>query len=309
MTATSSNSFSLWFPWKKMKDFNDGYNGLISFSIGDKGYLGLGYGKTDFWEYNTVLETFTRKSVFPAVINAYPAAFTINQRGYVIFSSGQYHYPGADTITQLWEYDPARDRWTRKADFPGTSRNSAVAFSIGNEGYFGTGLYNDTYGSLHYLKDFWAYDPSSDSWTQKKDFPGSERGLAFGFSIGTSGYLGTGGTGWGDKKIYRYDTGNNTWTYVGEYPGEGYIRINGFVINNKCYLGLGGNSSGGSYADFWEFDPNGNSWKKMRSCPVGMDASLGFTINNKGYIGIGLQDYMDYDDSRHIMYEFDPAKN
>jgi len=306
MTAISNDSFSIWFPWRRMKDFMNGYNGLTGFSIGEKAYLGLGSGITDFWEFNPASEGFTRKSDFPEIINAYPESFTINNRGYVIFSNGQNHYPGTSTITQLWEYDPTKDRWTRKADFPGVNRNSAVAFSIGSKGYFVSGRYNDSQGSLHYPKDFWEYDPSSDSWTQKKDFPGADMAMAFGFSIGNSGYV---VTGWSEKKLYRYDQDNNTWTYIGEYPGKGYINVNGFVINNKCYLGLGGDNSGYSVSDFWEFDPGENSWKKMHSCPVGMDASLAFPINNKGYIGIGLRSYMDDEDSRHIIYEFDPAKN
>ena len=40
----------------------------------------------------------------------------------------------------FWEYDPAANTWTQKADFGGTARYGAVGFSIGSKGYIGTGL-------------------------------------------------------------------------------------------------------------------------------------------------------------------------
>ena len=43
----------------------------------------------------------------------------------------------------FWEYDPAANTWTQKADFGGTERRGALGFSIGNKGYIGTG-YNGT---------------------------------------------------------------------------------------------------------------------------------------------------------------------
>ena len=39
----------------------------------------------------------------------------------------------------FWEYDPAANTWTQKADFGGTARDGAVGFSIGSKGYIGTG--------------------------------------------------------------------------------------------------------------------------------------------------------------------------
>ena len=39
----------------------------------------------------------------------------------------------------FWEYDPAANIWTQKADFGGTEREYAVGFSIGSKGYIGTG--------------------------------------------------------------------------------------------------------------------------------------------------------------------------
>ncbi len=88
----------------------------------------------------------------------------------------------------FWEYDPAANTWTQKADFGGTARYSAVGFSIGSKGYIGTG--DDGWSSI--AKDFWEYDPAANTWTQKADFGGTARDCAVGFSIGSKGYIGTG---------------------------------------------------------------------------------------------------------------------
>ena len=57
--------------------------------------------------------------------------------------SGAKATSGRDGMVQFrkdfWEYDPAANTWTQKADFGGTARYYAVGFSIGSKGYIGTG--------------------------------------------------------------------------------------------------------------------------------------------------------------------------
>ncbi len=86
----------------------------------------------------------------------------------------------------------AQDTWTQKANFGGTARSGAAAFSIGDKGYLGTGS-TPTVSAL--FKDFWEYDPAADTWTQKADFGGGERAAAGGLSINGEGYIGTGFSG------------------------------------------------------------------------------------------------------------------
>ena len=311
MVVTSQDSFDLWFPWKRMNDFNEGYVEIypVSFTLNNKGYFGLGYNETDFWEYDPVKDLFIKKADFPKSIGAYPISFTANNLGYVLFIDNEYRPVGSwtynDTINELWEYNPENDLWTRKADFPGAKRSYGVALSINDKGYIVGGKYWDQSWD-YYPKDLWEYDPLRDEWTQKADFPGSDRARSFGFSMNGKGYFGIGSTGWSQKSIYEYNPDTDTWTYYSEYPGEGYNNIKGFIINGKCYLGLGRENSDDSYSDFWEFNIENKTWKELHSCPINMAANLIFTINNKGYIGLGWNDYYDYS---KILYEFDPAKN
>ena len=106
-------------------------------------------------------------------------------------------------------------KWTQKADFGGIERDSAVGFSIGTKGYIGTGG-NYDFGSL---KDFWEYDPSTNTWTQKADFGGAGRWDAVGFSIGTKGHI---GTGWNGSNFF-----NDFWEYD---PGNGGTNDNKLIV-------------------------------------------------------------------------------
>jgi N-acetylneuraminic acid mutarotase len=89
-----------------------------------------------------------------------PSAFSIGNKGYV----GTGGTDGNSETINFWEYDPASDIWTKKADVGGEARGGAVGFAIGNKGYIGTGLLiQETNGqvTLTLLKDFWEYDSNS----------------------------------------------------------------------------------------------------------------------------------------------------
>ncbi len=165
----------------------------IGFSIGDKGYLGLG-GLTfetdhkDFWEYDPAKDVWTQKADFGGGGRSNATAFTIGNKGYVGLGT-----PSFDEMTnEFWEYDPVLNKWKKKAEFPGGERIHAVGFSIGNKGYVGTGTSGHCCSFVDH-KDFWEYDPATDVWTRKADFGGGLRAGPVGFSIGGKGYVGTGG--------------------------------------------------------------------------------------------------------------------
>lgn len=144
-----------------------GNRGLIAFSIGDKGYVGLGVttGKTptaDFWEYDPVNDTWTRKADFPGGWRDEAVAFVIGNRGYVGTGKGATVAGQGNLRNDLWEYNPFTDAWTQMADMPAAKRCNAVAFAIGGKGYVGTGgtggtgpsfTAGTTYG------DFWEFTP------------------------------------------------------------------------------------------------------------------------------------------------------
>ena len=186
--------------WQQKADCGDTVRAFaFGFSIGNKGYIGSGQDglfstRKDFLEYNPATDQWVKKAII--VKRNGGAAFSIGNKGYLAtgFDGGFYH-------NDVWEYDPddtsngfdennnPKGVWIPKAPFPGAARYAAIAFTIGDKGYVGTG--ND--GS-HYFKDFFEFDPVTNSWLQKADFDGAGREFASGFAIQKNGYIGIGNT-------------------------------------------------------------------------------------------------------------------
>src|SRR3954468_6201863 len=96
-------------------------------------------------------------------------SFTIGGKGYA--------GTGVDSVLKVlkdfWEYDTLTNTWTQKADFGGGTRFNGVAFTIGNKGYAGLG--SSTYPSYTWVTTWYEYDPTTNIWTQKGNFPGVGR--------------------------------------------------------------------------------------------------------------------------------------
>lgn len=199
--------------------------------------------------------------------------------------------------------------WVRKADISNIGRAEAVGFSIGHKGYIGTG--RSSINNFTYLKDFWEYDPTFDTWTQKSDFGGSARGHAVAFSIGSKGYVGTGSTQTGVfDDFWEYSASKNTWQRKADVPGGARFGAVGFSIASKGYLGTGGPEYFVYLKDFYEYDPNADKWTRLTD--LGGDArilAVGFSLQGKGYIGTGVGPGRDPDRILRDLWEYDRAKD
>ncbi len=116
------------------------------------------------------------KSEFPGGSREAASAFSIGEKGYICLGFGSRTLEGR--YGDLWEYDPASDRWTQKADFGGDDRNYAVAFVIGDVGFVGTG------NSLtDKFDDFWRYLPETDTWESIEAYAGGKRSMQLSYVI------------------------------------------------------------------------------------------------------------------------------
>ncbi len=267
-------------------------SGAIGFSIGNKGYIGLGssmYGnidslQKDFWEYDPATDTWTKKADFPGT-NGSTVGFSIGNKGYVGLG---YNSSSGTFLKDFWEYDPATDTWTQKTDFPGTQRGSAMGFSIGTKGYVGLGFFYLL--NNYYYKDFWEYNPVTDTWTQKADYSGRGRTRALGFSIGNKGYIGTGADTNDNiiKDFWEYNPATDTWTQKADFF-ETRADAVGFSIGSKGYVGTGVNTNNILKKDFWEYDPVIDVWTQKTDFPdTARVNAVCFSIGTKGYIGTGF---------------------
>ena len=228
--------------------------------------------------------------------------FSIGNKGYVGGGEALAGGGGTYQCVDLWEWDQSTNIWIQRANFPGGTRDEAVAFSIGTKGYVGTG-----YTSTTYSKDFYEWNQANNQWTRKSDFGGTARNSAVGFSIGTKGYIGTGADdpyGYETKDFWEYNPANDSWTRKADIPVARLGAV-GFGIGAKGYIGTGGYYSFGlqMLADFWEYDQAGNSWVARAPFPgTARAGAVGFSIGAKGFIGTGsakwnqnLADFWEWD--------------
>lgn len=74
--------------WTEKAIFSGGgRRGAVGFSIGNKGYIGTGYSgvsyKTDFWEYDPILDSWTQKADFGGGARYHATGFSIGNMGYI----------------------------------------------------------------------------------------------------------------------------------------------------------------------------------------------------------------------------------
>ena len=185
----------------------------------------------------------------------------------------------------------ASDAWQRKADMT-IGRAEAVAFSIANKGYIGTGMTSS--GSFRTLSDFWEYNPNTDVWTQKADVGDAPRRRAVGFSLSGKGYIGTGyagsvTSGSPSDDFWQYTPETNTWEEKAAVPGGGRAGAVGFAIASRGYIGTGSPSDFEYLKDFYEYDPGTDSWERRADFEGrARSGAVGFTIASRGYLGTGV---------------------
>ena len=149
---------------------------------------------------------------------------------------------------------------------------------------------------------------AQNTWTQKTDFGGTARRSAIGFSIGNSGYLGTGYNSNFYDDLWKYDPVNDVWTQVASFPGAARFSAVAFVIGINGYVGTGYDVNNNfNTADFWKYDALSNIWSQSASLPAGQERryACAFSAQGKGYVGTGagsagyLNDLWQYDESNN----------
>ncbi len=227
------------------------------FSIGNKGYIGLGTDGgsdlTDFWEYDPATDSWAQKANYNGNGKRFVASFATGSKGYIGLGTdinGNYYND--------WnEYNPTTNAWTGKATFPAAGRHSTAGFAMNNKGYVGTG-----YDGANYLNEFWEYNPATDAWTTKATYSGNARKNAVGFSIGNKGYIGTGGDILERNDIWEYMDDNVSGTAYSSAPdlGSNNLVTDGAwtLYNNQVYNSNSGNVGVGTSTPANKFSVVGN---------------------------------------------------
>ncbi len=242
--------------WARAADLPGTARGAaVAFSIGDKGYIGLGFADdsrfSDLWEYDPTADRWSQKAPLPSAPRDHAAVLAIGGKAYVV---GGMTCKGQDCgeLREVWEYDPAADRWTRKGDLPEEMVWSGY-FVLDGKGYIGGGPRKGAAGLPH----FWEYDPRTDAWTRKADFPGPSRFRAVGFAIGGAGYIATGIASMGEKTaevlndVWRYDPRTDAWSRRPDFGGPARGAAAAFTVGDRVYIATGTNAGRELLRDVW----------------------------------------------------------
>ncbi|MGX1929922.1 Kelch repeat-containing protein [Flagellimonas sp. 2504JD4-2] len=270
-------------------------SGVAGFTIGDLGYMGVGYDGDDylnsFWAYDMEGDFWSQKADFPGTPRNAAVGFQIDGKGFI--GTG---YDGVDELNDFYAYDPTSNSWTQIASLTDTQRRSAVAFSANGYGYFGTG-----YDGENDLKDFWKYDPSSDTWVELEGFGGNKRRSATTFTIDGLVYLGTGiSNGVYLDDFWVFDPSTESWTKKTDLDEEDDYSIErssavGFSLNGYGYIACG--EINGATTSVWEYDPAMDTWEAKTNFEgsTRQDA-VAFSNASKAFVGLGRTGSLYLDD-------------
>ncbi len=169
-------------------------------------------------------------------------------------------------LNTVFEFDPARGTWRRRAPMP-TARGAGAAAVVDGKIYVVGG--RPPRGS-----DFAVYDPAGDSWTSLPDLPGQRNHLgavAIGGRIHVmGGRLGPGFMHPMSADHNIYDPATRRWTRGAPLPRpRGGVNA---VAARGCIHVFGGEGIAGDFRgvfpDHDVYDPRTNAWRSLAAMPV-----------------------------------------
>jgi N-acetylneuraminic acid mutarotase len=256
--------------WKKLNDFTVDPNPDINrpnyitdyavFQKGTKGYLFGGFffdhinlptgpqSHPDyFMEYDQSIDSWTRIPYSVPTYFVEPLVQVVDDEAYIVNAYMDTTRTNSSyfQIKNVYKFDLANRRWIRKKAIPAPPRAHAVSFAGNGRIYLGLGGSTAMTGPAGSLVDLWEYNPATDSWLKKADFPGGGRVFAGSFVIGNKAYV-FGGSYLvnGDNvsnngsEIWEYDMSANSWRQI-LYRGRSldpYISAVGISQNGKGYI-------------------------------------------------------------------------
>jgi N-acetylneuraminic acid mutarotase len=194
--------------------------------------------------------------------------------------------------------------WVSRASFAGIAMGEGASFDINNIAYVGTGINPLTpnfklnamykYTAAPIANSVYGYDSAYGSWAQIAPFPGQARSNAVGFTIGNTGYLGSGLASDGVTPLadfYSYNPGANTWTEIDSISDADstYPRLDAvaFSFDTTAYV-LTGTNDYYYFVDVWRYSPTTNTWIRQHAFPGSQrSGAVSFVHQGLGYIVTG----------------------
>lgn len=176
--------------------------------------------------------------------------------------------------------------WEKKTSIGGTGRHRVIGGNAYQYGYLGLGHVNGAGADISF-RDWWQYNPATDSWTQKTNFPVANHG-AVSFSLNDRIYVGGGSSL--SNEFFVYNPLQNQWSAIANCPiSPGDVQ--GFSASGKGYV-IHTNQLA-------EYSPSTDSWSLKASIPVNVSNwSCTFSNGTSGFLKVG-----------HSLFEYKPGQN
>jgi hypothetical protein len=211
----------------------------------------------------------------------------VNSGGFSIDNIGYFF-----AVPHTYRYDPLANTWTKKRNFPGPFRLSAITFAADGEGFLGAGERGCCGGES--LRDLWRYSPSTDTWSSRNDIPVESLGFN-GTGIGTKGYT---VQGFGPTHMNEYDPGSDSWTTIGDvlnanFTGYPHFPFTISSMDNRIFVFFRDQYNYYSEDNYlYEFDVATGKWTRRGA--YFDERSEVFSLNGTGYIA-GFRSLHEYD--------------
>jgi N-acetylneuraminic acid mutarotase len=222
------------------------------------------------------------------VSRACATSFVLDNQAYVLFGRKF----GNELLQDIYVFNPATENWNRKNDFPGDARVFPVSAVVNQRAYAGLGFNGNRFSNpvlqdSAYLRDWWMYDQSSDSWIRKADYPDNFTNHAVAFCYHDEIYIlhGFGLLNF-SQVFYKYNPFEDKWIKLNSFPG--YARTCAVGVSNGERIFSGTGFATWNEKDWWEYYPENDVWKKLKNMPdKGRINATAFSIANRIFVSSG----------------------
>ncbi len=171
----------------------------------------------------------------------------------------------------FWQYDPATNQWTQKADYPTAPARGGIAMVIDGIPYARSG-----WNGTATFTDWNRYDVIADSWTLMNEPTGDPGAYAGVFSLNGLGYAACGSGAVAEhNELWSYDPVADAWAQMANFPGDPRDFPFADTAGGFAFVGLGDLFLAPPfYSDMYKYDPVADSWSSIAPIPMSTTGAI-----------------------------------
>ena len=237
--------------------------------------------------YDYASNTWSAKASLPVAISHTNGVGNIGGKLYL--SGGVVEDPwtwASGPVNHLYEYDPNRNTWTRKADMPRQMAQGVTGVINGKLYVLGGDCGNCT---SRIVSKLFRYDPVTNTWNSSLPPAPSAHVGGVGGVINGKFYV-AGGASWSGRVTNRldaYDPVSNTWSTLAPMSTKRFGAA-GAVLGGKLYvIGMNNVDPGERQGIVEAYNPSTNTWTTKEPLPGAGRGDLAagrITHNGQGHI-------------------------